>query len=160
MGKSVAEIKQQLRARIVVMQRQIVQLEESLHHNTKGATQAEGAMCLDVIGVLDALEDQVKRQAEAGQDTKSLERVCRKVQRVLESCGVAPITFPGKKAQIGLAKIVETQDSNDVPEGTILSEVRKGYTRAGQVLRPAEVITAGRGVASDPSFPPRSAPCR
>jgi len=150
-AKSLVEIKQNLSMRIISMEREIVELEEWRHRESKEVARSEQSLLLEIISVLDALEDLVKRETDATrEEPKSLERVCRKVRRLLESRGVTLITFPANKAQIGLAKIVETQPSSEVPEGTILGEVRKGYTRTGQVLRPAELITAVRPQSPHP----------
>jgi molecular chaperone GrpE len=48
-----------------------------------------------------------------------------------------------------LHEAVSQMESNDVPEGRVLQQIRKGYKLRDRLLRPAAVI-----VAKKPSAPP------
>ncbi len=71
----------------------------------------------------------------------------RKLQLLLEQQGVTPIEAVGQKFDPLIHEAV-THEPSEVPEGTIISELQKGYKLGERVLRPAMVR-----VSSGPSQP-------
>ncbi|HOJ30778.1 MAG TPA: nucleotide exchange factor GrpE [bacterium] len=58
---------------------------------------------------------------------------------LLESLGVQKIETQGKVFDPMIHEAVETVETDEKPEGTIIEEVRAGYTINGKLLKPAQV---------------------
>ena len=69
----------------------------------------------------------------------SMRLVEREFLRVLAKHGIQPMETGGKAFDPLLHEAVATQESDDLPDGTILEEVRRGWTLDGHVVRPAGV---------------------
>jgi molecular chaperone GrpE len=67
----------------------------------------------------------------------------KKLRKVLEQEGVTPIESPeGKIFDPARHNAVVTEEKEDVPECTVLEEIRKGYMMRGKVIRPTIVKVA------------------
>ena len=71
-----------------------------------------------------------------------VEMISRRLEGFLKSYGIAPIEAEGKLFDPALHEAVAHEVTESVPEGTVLSELRKGYTMNGRVLRTAVVKVA------------------
>lgn len=75
--------------------------------------------------------------------------------RTLKAEQIRRIECLGRPADPGLMTVVEVVDDPDAPSGTVVDEIRRGYTWRGRVLRFAEVrvarspVVEGRGEAED-----------
>lgn len=115
------------------------------------------------IAVLESMlevVDDFERSLEAAQDLDDaedaeaayeslkggVEMVFRKFQDQLQSLGVEPIEAEGKPFDEQLHEAMMRQPSDEVEPGTVLQEVRKGYTMGNRVLRHSRVV-----VAAEPS---------
>ena len=115
------------------------------------------------IAVLESMlevVDDFERSLEAAQDLDDaedaevayeslkggVEMVFRKFQDQLQSLGVEPIEAEGKPFDEQLHEAMMRQPSDEVEPGTVLQEVRKGYTMGDRVLRHSRVV-----VAAEPS---------
>ncbi len=71
---------------------------------------------------------------------------------LLESLGVTKIETLGKKFDPMMHEAVETIETADKPEGTIIEEVRSGYIINGKLLKPAQVkVSRGKAESSGSS---------
>lgn len=61
---------------------------------------------------------------------------------LLESLGVKKLETIGKKFDPMMHEAVETIETEEKPEGTIIEEIRSGYTINGRLLKPAQVKVA------------------
>lgn len=94
---------------------------------------------------LDAAED-----LEDSEDVESayeslkggVEMVFRKFQDQLQSLGVEPIEAEGKPFDEQYHEAMMRQPSGDVEPGTVLQEIRKGYTMGDRVIRHSRVVVA------------------
>lgn len=83
----------------------------------------------------------------AGQDTSSMiyigmSMVQKQLVDFLEGQGVEPIaTEVGQMFDLNIHEAIMSEPS-ELPEGTILRILRKGYNLRGRLLRPANVVTA------------------
>ena len=68
-----------------------------------------------------------------------VEMISRRLGDFLKSYGIQSIEAEGKLFDPALHEAVAHEESKEVPEGTVLSELRKGYTMNGRVLRTAVV---------------------
>ncbi len=101
---------------------------------------------VSLLDVVDELELAVKN-GEISISPESLiegvELTLKKLRKVLEQEGVTPIESPeGKIFDPARHNAVVTEEKEDVPECTVLEEIRKGYMMRGKVIRPTIVKVA------------------
>ena len=101
---------------------------------------------ISLLDVVDELELAV-RNGEISTEPESLiegvELTLKKLRKVLEQEGVTPIESPeGKIFDPARHNAVVTEEKEDVPECTVLEEIRKGYMMRGKVIRPTIVKVA------------------
>lgn len=75
---------------------------------------------------------------------ESMRLVEREFLRVLAKNGILPIDAEGKPFDPLVHEAIATEETDRVPDGTVLEEVRRGWTLDGRVLRPAAVRIARR----------------
>jgi molecular chaperone GrpE len=84
--------------------------------------------------------------AETATDPKSIamgmQMVKSQLKRFLEDCGVQEINAIGSMFDPHLHEAVSQEVSSSVPDGSILSQSRKGYKLRDRLLRPAVVVVA------------------
>ncbi len=97
---------------------------------------------LTIVDELELALDAAKNAKDAGAVAAGLEIVLKKLRDVLNAEGLAPIEAIGKKFDPGLHEAVERIERADTGEGTILEEVRKGFTLKGKLIRPSIVKIA------------------
>ena len=98
-----------------------------------------------IINKLLEVVDNVER-ALVYQDTldrQGLQQALRMMQwqmsEVLRSEGLNPVATVGEPFNPYLHEAIEAVENSDQPEGTIVEEMRKGYTLGDETLRPARV---------------------
>jgi molecular chaperone GrpE len=99
-----------------------------------------------LLDVVDELELAVKN-GEISTSPESLlegvEMTLKKLRKVLEQEGVTPIDNPeGKVFDPSRHNAIAAVEQDDVPDGTVLEEIRKGYVMRGKVIRPTIVKVA------------------
>lgn len=73
-----------------------------------------------------------------------IEMIYRQLWHVLAQSGAQPLEAVGKPFDPAFHEAFEQVETDDVPEGTVIEEVQKGYLLHGKVLRPALVKVARR----------------
>ena len=68
--------------------------------------------------------------------------VQKEFHRILEENGVEKIEAVGKKFDPNFEEAVLAVETAEYPDGTVIEEVRAGYTLNGRLLRPAQVKVA------------------
>ncbi len=89
-----------------------------------------------------------KAESEGSNLYIGLSMVLRQVQDFLKDNGVEEIAAVGSAFDPHPHEAVSQQPSPSVPEGTVLSQTRKGYKLRDRLLRPASVIVSS-GTATD-----------
>ncbi|MEJ2744520.1 MAG: nucleotide exchange factor GrpE [bacterium] len=111
----------------------------------------------DLLVVLDNFERALKA-AETGAGSEQLTEGVKLIQKqlltVLQKYGLRPIEAIGKPFNPEYHEAVAQAETDEHPEGTVLTEQLKGYTLNGRLLRPAVVVTsksstAGEGATSE-----------
>jgi molecular chaperone GrpE len=103
-------------------------------------------LIIALLDVVDELELAVKN-GEISTSPESLiegvEMTLKKLRKVLEQEGVTPIESPeGKIFDPARHNAVVTEEKDDLPECTVIEEIRKGYMMRGKVIRPTIVKVA------------------
>lgn len=94
--------------------------------------------------ILDVM-DNVDRalQYQETMDKEQLQQILRmlhwQMSEVLRAEGLSPVPTVGETFNPYVHEAVEAVENNEKPEGTVLEEVRKGYTLGDETLRPARV---------------------
>ncbi len=120
------------------------------------ATQSANAGLLQkLLPVLDHFEmaQTAAQTAEAPQGgvvslQAGIAMIQQQLKGILAETGLEEIDAAGKPFDPMLHEAVSQTESNDVPEGFVLKQIRKGYKLRDRLLRPAAVI-----VAKKPSAP-------
>jgi molecular chaperone GrpE len=105
----------------------------------------------ELLGVVDELEMAVKTGSEAGPVDaliQGVEMTLKKLRKVLEAEGVSPIVCVGKRFDPSVHAAVSTVEKESMEEGTVLEEVRRGYTMNEKVIRPSIVKVAVKNSGS------------
>jgi molecular chaperone GrpE len=98
-----------------------------------------------MLPVLDNLRRALAAAAAAGDPlVEGLQRVVREFEEVLAAHGVVPVETVGRPFHPGMHEAVHTEESTNLPEDTVTSELRTGYRLHDRVLRPAQVAVSRR----------------
>jgi molecular chaperone GrpE len=103
-------------------------------------------LIINLLDIVDELELAVENgEISASPDAllEGVEMTLKKLRKVLELEGVSPIENPeGKVFDPSRHNAVVAEQRDDVNDGTVLEEIRKGYVMRGKVLRPSIVKVA------------------
>ncbi|MGC8910621.1 MAG: nucleotide exchange factor GrpE [Nitrososphaeria archaeon] len=101
-----------------------------------------------IVSLLEVV-DELEMALEAGKKTNSIkillegvEMTLKKLNKILEGEGVKRIEALGKMFDPNIHYVIARVEKDDIEEGTILEEVRKGYIMKDRVIRPSIVKVA------------------
>lgn len=100
---------------------------------------------LNIISLADAMamaEQSSANATDVGALKKGLMLLREQFEKFLSDQGLVPITAAGEEMDPQRHEAIAQVFDADVPEGTIVDEIQKGYTLNGQVVRPARVRVA------------------
>jgi molecular chaperone GrpE len=113
---------------------------------TDRVLQQKKALIKQILEVMDNVERALVYQETM--DKQELQQVLRMLQwqmgEVLRAEGLNPVPTIGEVFNPYIHEAVEAVENSDKPEGTILEELRKGYTLGEETLRPARVKVSVR----------------
>ena len=114
---------------------------------TDRVLQQKKALFKQILEVMDNVERALAYQETM--DKQELQQVLRMLQwqmgEVLRAEGLNPVPTVGEAFNPYIHEAVEAVENSDKPEGTILEELRKGYTLGEETLRPARVkVSVGK----------------
>ena len=114
--------------------------QDALRYATEG-------LISKIIPVLDNFEMALAAaQNSSAEGLKSLQDGVTMIQSQLKSAltdsGLEEVDASGKTFDPNIHEAVSQQESDDVPEGHVLQQLRKGYKIRERLLRPATVIVA------------------
>ncbi|EIM63772.1 GrpE protein [Desulfobacter postgatei 2ac9] len=143
--------KEQLKKKLIDFQQQIAGLKLELAVQAEDRQKRENAFFTGLLEIMDAfesIEDNLELKKEsldkpARMLGKNICAIHKKLLRLFQSAGVAPIAFQDGKAVMAQCKVLETRADPGREDGSLVEIVKKGYlnTRDGTILRKAEVIT-------------------
>jgi molecular chaperone GrpE len=103
-------------------------------------------LIIQLLDIVDELELAVKNGEVSTEPQVLLEGVemtLKKLRKVLEQEGVTPIENPeGKVFDPSRHNAIAAVERDDVAEGTVIEEIRRGYMMRGKVIRPSIVKVA------------------
>jgi molecular chaperone GrpE len=109
---------------------------------------SQSAILRDILHVLDGFDRALKYFSKAGgagtveQYREGVELLARQVLDTLAQSGVEPIAAKGTPFDPHLHEALSLEETFEVADGIIVSEVRRGYMFKDNLLRPAQVIVA------------------
>jgi molecular chaperone GrpE len=106
---------------------------------------ANGSLLERLLPVLDNFElglDAAKQTAGADSILQGLSMVQKQLQDFLKDSGVEPIEAVGTPFDPNLHEAIGQEASTEVPEGTVLRQLRRGYKLRDRLLRPATVMVS------------------
>jgi molecular chaperone GrpE len=106
---------------------------------------AEGAdrLLLEWIEAVDSVD-----RALAMQPSDGLRSVLDQMEAILTRQGVERVGTAGDHFDPELHEAISVQESDEVPDRTVLDVARSGYRRGERVLRPAQVVVSRSGESS------------
>jgi molecular chaperone GrpE len=96
----------------------------------------------DLLDVVDNLERAVSAAGSAEDLKQGVEMTLRQLGDVLRRHGVQPVEAEGRTFDPKVHDAVSRQETPDVEEPTVASELQKGYTLHDRLVRPARVVVA------------------
>lgn len=108
---------------------------------------------LDVVDNFERAMTAAKSATDPQQVVSGVELIQRQLLDFMSKEGVALIPAQGQRFDPNLHEAMMRQDASDVPDETVLTVFRPGYTLHGRILRPAQVV-----IANNPAMPAGQAP--
>ena len=106
---------------------------------------ANSSIMREFLEIFDDFDRALKTAAPSvgNQDVRAgLEMIYKRMESFLKSYGVIPMEAIGQLFDPRLHEAVAHEETEIVPESTVLSELRRGYLMNSRVLRPAVVKVA------------------
>ena len=114
---------------------------------------ANEALIAQFLDILDDLERTVQAAQEKHQDyesfLKGIEMVMNRVYDILKKSGVKLMDIKGKMFDPHCHEPLLQEDHKEIPEGTVLEELQKGYFYHDRVIRTAKVKLAKKPTESE-----------
>ncbi len=112
-------------------------------------SRANGRLLMQLLPILDELEMAIEASKNGETNiVEGVDMVKGKLQKVMTSEGVTPIDALGEPFNPRYHEAVLEVDTEDHPDGTVIEELRKGYTYNSRVLR-ASMVKVARNRSSD-----------
>jgi len=95
-----------------------------------------------ILPILDDFERALKMESNDKEYARGMELIYQRLSDALKKLGLEPISSKGEKFDPNLHHAVDTVETNNVADHTILEEFQRGYNFRGRLLRPAMVKVA------------------
>jgi molecular chaperone GrpE len=106
-------------------------------------------LLLEWIEAVDSVDRALGMQPSDG-----LRSVLDQMEAILTRQGVERVGTAGDRFDPELHEAISVQESDEVPDRTVLDVARSGYRRGERVLRPAQVVVSRSGESSRPEQKP------
>ncbi len=112
-------------------------------------SRANGRLLMQLLPILDELEMAIEASKNGeGNIVEGVDMVKGKLQKVMEAEGVTTIDALGEPFNPRYHEAVLEVDTENHPDGTVIEELRKGYTYNSRVLR-ASMVKVAKNRSSD-----------
>jgi len=95
-----------------------------------------------VLPVVDNFERAMRAHSDAAEFRAGVELIYKQLQDALARLGVQPIQAQGEPFDPRIHEAVETVETSDAPDHTVVDELQRGYRLKDRLLRPAMVRVA------------------
>ena len=95
-----------------------------------------------ILPILDDFERALKVESSDADYARGMELIFQRLTDSLKKLGLEPITSTGKPFDPNLHHAVDSVETDEVEDHTILEEYQRGYNFRGKLLRPAMVKVA------------------
>ncbi len=124
---------------------------------TYGMQKAVEAL-LPAVDDLDRAQTSFTETADARSMLESLKLVYGRFAKCLEQLGIKPLDSVGQPFDPRLHEPVQQVETNDVPEGQVVHDLRRGYAMGDKIIRPSLVnVSTGGHVGLSPDNMTKSA---
>ena len=106
---------------------------------------ANGSLLSELLPVIDSFQMGLSAAINEDPDSiisKGMEMVQKQLEEFFSSQGAVAISSVGKEFDPNLHEAISQESSDEVPNGHIITEIRKGYTLNDRLLRAANVIVS------------------
>ena len=117
-------------------------LEKEKHDHIKFANEDIISKLFPIMDNFDMAFAAMEKAEDKEAVMEGIKLVQKEFHRVLEENGVERIETVGKEFDPNLHEAVQAVETEEVPDGEIVEEVRSGYLLNGRLLRPAQVKVA------------------
>lgn len=140
----------QLKDKMLRAQAECANIAKRLHQQHAEALKLAGmGLIRELLPIVDNFERSIAAMSaehEKGTIIAGIKLIADQLNKVLRDHGVEPIDAAGKPFDPIYHEAMMTDPTSDLAPGTVTSELQRGYTMHGRVLRPARVT-----VAAEPS---------
>jgi molecular chaperone GrpE len=110
-----------------------------------------------ILGIIEVMEN-LERAVEAGEKmgekselTTGVGMILKQLNEILRQEGLEAISTEGKRFDPTLHEALAQTETEEKAEGTIIKELKRGYTYRGRVLRPSKVEVAKKPASKEQS---------
>lgn len=143
----------QLRDKLLRAQAECANISKRLHQQHGEALKHAGmGLARELLPIVDNFERSLAGMtAEHEKDSviAGIKLIADQLVKVLRDHGVEPIEAVGKPFDPTYHEAMMTDSNSPLPPGTVTSELQRGYTLHGRVLRPARVTVAAEPADQD-----------
>lgn len=127
--------------------------KRAAREKTEAAQYASAAVLQKLLPVLDNFEMALAAAQNAQGDKLAsfqagVAMIQSQLKSVLNECGLEEIDAAGKTFDPAVHEAISQQESAEVPEDSVLQQIRKGYRHKDRLLRPAAVVVAKKPAAA------------
>ncbi len=121
--------------------------KRAARERTEAVQFANSSLLQKLLPVLDSFEmalaaTQSAKDAQSASLQKGISMVQSQLKSILNESGLEEIDATGKVFDPTQHEAVSQQDTADVPDGSVVQQIRKGYKLRERLLRPAAVVVA------------------
>lgn len=106
---------------------------------------ANSALLERLIAIVDNFElglEAARAEGEKSPIFSGMSMVLKQLMDFLADSGLQPIDATGKKFDPNLHEAIAHESSDEVPEGTVVRQTRRGYRMKDRLLRPSSVVVS------------------
>jgi len=106
---------------------------------------ANSSLLEKLIAIVDNFElglEAARAEGEKSPVFSGMSMVLKQLMDFLADSGLQPIDAMGKKFDPNLHEAIAHEPSDEVPEGTVIRQTRRGYKMKDRLLRPSSVVVS------------------
>ncbi len=126
--------------------------KRAARERTEAIQFANASLLQKLLPVMDSFEmalaaAQTAKDAQSASLQAGITMVQSQLKGILAEAGLDEIDATGKTFDPALHEAVSQKETNELPEGQVVQQIRRGYKLRERLLRPAAVVVAKRAAA-------------